>query len=452
MSRKKIFLFIKNQEYFRNYILSDFDLGLREHYDIKYIIERSIFDLFVKSRPDALYTVYERSNSAERSYIRLSEVNSWRNRSKSKSFRYRIFRNLQFRGTLSEIKSLDDIYNIFRNRISVYRRIIEFKLLEWNVFYKFYSWHKTRGIKLPHQVVQQLQLSEKFSCIFPSSAYDYELDALLRGRELWHHGRIILIADNWDNLSSKTVLSSSPDHVFVWGEQSAEHASKIQNIDSERVSAIGTARYFQYYGRRDALRSSPFEFEYILFVGTALEFDEYTPLKLLNDFIVEKDLADLNVVYRPHPQRQATKSVDISLLERVVLDPQISQNTQMPDLDYYPELIGHSLFVSGGLTSMLIEASIMKKYYLAVVFDEPENYTSQRSALHGYTHFEGIDKLNSVILCKDQSEFTRSIERLVENSKIPPISDYEAEYFCSDSTYTLYLNRIFEKLDCIDNV
>ena len=55
-------------------------------------------------------------------------------------------------------------------------------------------------------------------------------------------------------------------------------------------------------------------------------------------------------------------------------DPQIGKNyfksRLMPDLKYYPKLLNDCLFAMGGLTTMLIEASIFDKIYLAIGFDD----------------------------------------------------------------------------------
>ena len=46
----------------------------------------------------------------------------------------------------------------------------------------------------------------------------------------------------------------------------------------------------------------------------------------------------------------------------------------MPDLKYYPKLLNDCLFAMGGLTTMLIEASIFDKIYLAIGFDDKKKF------------------------------------------------------------------------------
>ena len=42
------------------------------------------------------------------------------------------------------------------------------------------------------------------------------------------------LIDNWDNLSSKSILINQPDYISVWGKQTANHAKKIQGISSKK--------------------------------------------------------------------------------------------------------------------------------------------------------------------------------------------------------------------------
>jgi hypothetical protein len=67
-----------------------------------------------------------------------------------------------------------------------------------------------------------------------------------------------------------------------------------------------------------------------------------------------------------------------------------------PSLDYCPSLIKNAEFVMGGLTSMLIESLVFRKYYLALAHDDKKNLTSQHNVLKYYVHFRGLEKVEAV--------------------------------------------------------
>ena len=140
-----------------------------------------------------------------------------------------------------------------------------------------------------------------------------------------------------------------------------------------------------------------FNFRYILFVGTTVKFDEIFVLNKLNNILSDNNI-NAKIVYRPHPWRENEDFSDITNLKNVVLDPQLSEqylsksrsNTYQPSLDSYADLVGGSEFVIGGMTSMLMEAQLLKKHFVGLVHKEPGNPLGPREMLSGYTHFSEI--------------------------------------------------------------
>ena len=73
--------------------------------------------------------------------------------------------------------------------------------------------------------------------LFPSSAYDpVAIDLTLIGKS--HKITTFNLIDNWDNLSSKSILWVLSDFVGVWGQQSKEHAIDIQCYNPESVKIL----------------------------------------------------------------------------------------------------------------------------------------------------------------------------------------------------------------------
>jgi hypothetical protein len=158
------------------------------------------------------------------------------------------------------------------------------------------------GLQPPKELGSLLS-SKKFSLVmFPSSAFEpIVVNTLLAIRDT--KALSLMLVDNWDNLSSKTVLWELPDYLATWGRQSSQHAIEIQGMESEKVFEIGTARFSNHLVARTTSTISKIGYDYVLFVGTFLEYDEYACLELLNNEIEANPqvYGSLRVIYRPHP-------------------------------------------------------------------------------------------------------------------------------------------------------
>jgi hypothetical protein len=264
--------------------------------------------------------------------------------------------------------------------------------------------------------------------LLPTNAYEavgMDLVRLTRGTPV----RTLFLVDNWDNLSSKTVLWARPDHLAVWGEQSVDHAVGIQGMPAEDVSIVGTARFDDYYAARAMPPEAPYPFPYVLFVGAALANDELAVLHLLDDALAGHGADDgLRVVYRPHPWQQP-RAVDAvfepSEFRHVVLDRQFAEEAParsgdqrdfQPDLRWYPALLANARLVMGPLTTMLLEGSVCRRRVLALAHDDGVHFTTPAQAYRWYRHFEGVEHIEGFTLCHDLAELPDLFLRLATDT------------------------------------
>jgi len=80
---------------------------------------------------------------------------------------------------------------------------------------------------------------------------------------------------------------------------------------------------------------------------------------------------------------------------------------------------------------MLIEAMIFRKIFLAVVYDDGINLTSQHNALKWYTHFEGIEGIPTARFCKDKARFGDMLKACWNERRdvLPDQVDNARQYF-----------------------
>jgi len=268
--------------------------------------------------------------------------------------------------------------------------------------------------------------------VFPSAAFEAAaLDIIRWGKE--SDIPTVTLIDNWDNLTSKTVYWEKPCHIAVWGEQAKQQATQIHGFSAQQIHLIGTPRFDSYFAARLKTRSeSPYPFPYLLFVGSAMPFDEIGALRKLEK-VLESDGSTpegLKVVYRPHPWQQKRsvpaifRESDFSLtvLDRQIaeayadgLEPEKTYKSFQPELSYYPALLGNAAMVVGPLTTMLFEAALCLKPVIALSYPDGHHFTTNRRYL---AHFEGLEALPGFFFADRQSQLEKLVSDALSTSAI----------------------------------
>ena len=418
----KILMIISNKLFLRNYLNKYVLDDLKKIADVKIIVNKK--EINDKKYPDQDSFTENFINSKIHNIILTTLL--FTNVNKSKSFYFRIktryfpqkINKITFRSLARYLKKLI-LYILFK--ILTYSNFISNLFI--SILKKFLTVNKS---------FEDIINREKPDLVLmPTNGYfSFEVDAEYTLHKLGK--KYISLVDNWDNLSTKTILIYKANHYGLWGDQTRIHAQEIQNISPDLTTSIGTPRYEIY---KNSVSKKIFEFEYILFVGTSNKFDEFAVLVLLNN-IFNKLNIDMKIVYRPHPWRESDEFPDISILNNVVLDPQMknqyiskSMSSEFqPELEYYTDLVGGSEFIIGGFTSMLIEAQLQKKHYVGLAHKEPNFSYSPREWLNAYTHFSELFLLKNLTLIKDLSELEGVILKLLNrDSKF--VEDNFLSYF-----------------------
>ena len=374
---------------------------------------------------------------------RILNLLTWTNRSKSKSFRFCLARTNQLR--LSDLKALDNrVYRMFRisKRLLYWMSVITTNGLRHNrlIAPALLKWYKAR-IALNYSLVNCIGEKNYDLVVCPVSGFDPDAFDLLDVCAL-NNVKTLFVVDNWDNVSSKTVYWKKPTHIAVWGEQSLTHAVQIHDFMEKQVSVLGAPRYANYFVDRTKNSESPTNFPYVLFLGTALLFDEDSSLKKLNEIVrLNQDRCpNLRILYRPHPFRQSTQISYEFLPEYVTLDSSLRRQESgvlqkyTPNLQHFSRILQHCEFVVGGLTSMLIEAAIFGKDFLALVHDDKVNLTSQNNVLNSYEHFSDLNKLETVHFLHHLEDLNFAFQYLwsVRGTKALARIDASRNYFLFD--------------------
>jgi hypothetical protein len=450
MKNKKVLFLISSELFHRNYVETGVVSFLAQNYaELVILAEESVSSINHNS-----VIRYSIDKQHEIKHYQFLKILSWRYRYLSRTFKYRFKRTSQF--NFKKTSNFDDFSNSCKiNFISLKRRAKILFLGNFLLFplVRYFFKKKLQPKKQLTNIINHLQPDV---VLMPSSAYDPIVMDLINITKL-QSIKSILLVDNWDNLSSKSILWELPDAVTVWGEQTRQHAVTIQQFKDEQISCIGTPRFKNYLKLRDKDLPSHFEFEYILFVGQSLPSDELTIIKNLNDLLCSKQFSEsgIKLVYRPHPWAMEQGLPDLSELDAVILDPQIIAKDPLrknivsfqPSLEYYPSLLQNAKFVVSSLTSMIIEASIFRKNIIAICHKEPGNYTSPDRVFMEYMHFDGIERLPNLTLSMSNSELRQHFIKFFTIKDHSPSANLDTEL----RHFIIFQGSYTERLkNCID--
>jgi hypothetical protein len=289
-----------------------------------------------------------------------------------------------------------------------------------------------KRIPLDRDLLGVMRIQRSDLIVIPSSVVDMHSFELMRIVNFIGFGKVLLLVDNWDNLSSKSSLILKPDFMGVWGHQSIEFAKNIHGIEPSRITPLGTPRFDVYKNYRrsstltDITGNKLVRFPYILFAGCSVDYDEIEAVRALS--VAVSSLSSFlpegtKILYRPHPwgaRIRYLQLLDENPLENVFVDPQIMAGRGLkgkdfqPKLDYYPKLLDEAILVVCPLSTMIVEATIMRKRVIALAHDDEVSVTSPNRMLAFYRHFEGLDKLENLQLVRDLTQLKQSIRRAVE--------------------------------------
>lgn len=458
--KKNILIVINSDSYVRNYMTTNAFFEIENFFRCSYLVSDKV-NVLDPFRAKVLLGRYAIEDAMQLRHYKIFSLLMWKYRAKSSSFYFRAMRGRRLHFNFSKDDSFIKKLLKATWRICRYTGRIPIDFIRNNnLIFPFYiNWYKNT-LRINAGLEEKIKASMPNIVLFPSSAYDPDgIDIVRICKKIGIP--VLFLVDNWDNLSSKSILWEKPSYVAVWGKQSAEHAVNIQGFKKNQVTCIGTPRFDEYFQVRDTYLKSNFDFKYILFVGTALEFDEVGVLQRLNEIMSKHTdiFCSVKIIYRPHPWRQGNDSIIGKGLDNVIIDPQmIDAYTAMdsinfqPDLSYYPSLLKNAEFVIGGLTSMIIEALIFRKRFMALAYDDGKNYTSQHNALKYYTHFQGLKEIEALSFCEnfDQLEAIFISTWLSRNNIDTKKIDSQRRYFYfdDDRTYAIRLRDLCSNITC----
>jgi len=461
----QVLFVLSSDMYVRNYVRTGVINSLRTEHSVKIIADSGLALLSEVEGEGGYLGSFEIDKKIERRRELFFSVLMWRFRQRSPTFFYRWLRMANW-GLVRTDSGLVALLTSFARWVLGLllspKPLITAFLGSPGIFSL-----SSRVLNRPKQVsahIVELLADHHFDVIvFPSAAFEPVIPDLIRfGRA--KDIKTLTLIDNWDNLTSKTVYWDKPDHIAVWGEQAKLQAREIHSFIEKQIHLVGTPRFDAYFAnRKDSETLSPYPFPYILFVGSAMPFDELGALHSMEKILADNPEVpdELKVVYRPHPWQQKRKvsaTFNAADFQRTVLDEQIStayasgikqESTNrafQPDLSYYPTLLSHARAVVGPLTTMLFEAALCLRPVLALSYPDGHHFTTNRRYL---THFEGLEAIPGFAFCDTKEQLEAGLSQVLRTQNITP-SDSDAitshYLYQGDGTYDQRLRRLLRNI------
>lgn len=442
---KKALIVISSDIYIRNYLRTKAFKELSEHLDCEFIADSGVnnkSDLEELAGFRGYFDIAPRMRDLHSLHFSLM---MWRFRKRSKTFTYRWMRNSGWH----TIKRSGPLFPRFLSfviwliKASANPQGLRIPFLANPLIYPVSIWFLRQKLRINRQILDFFDSGEYHVCLFPSSAFDAAAVDTTRVARIKGVPSICLI-DNWDNLTSKTVFWELPDFIGVWGAQAKRQAVDIHGFEPEQVALLGTPRFDSYYEYRNQPSTSHYEFPYVLFVGSAMPFDELGALRRLEQIILGSDRSkdSLRIVYRPHPwqqKRQIEAKFDEEDFSIVSLDSQMRKAYEQgvrpektdekfqPDLSYYPSLLHHARVVIGPLTTMLLEAALSLRPVIGLSYFDGHHLTT---SLRYFSHFQGTEQIPGFTLCHSPDTLQDLLVKALASAPISgPDSDQATQFF-----------------------
>ena len=461
----KILFVLAATDYVRNYLRTGVVEEISSEHEVCLVADAaSKRREEIKSHPQFVGS-YTTDTWNKRLHTILWRLYMWRYRSKSPTFYYRWQGMAKWslllptRGIKQRLRNLVE----WSVHVTTRAKVWQAPLLGNRLVFPLSS-RIIRGLlRTPESLNALIEQHEPDLIVCPTSAYESTvLDLILLGKE--RGTKTLCLVDNWDNLSSKTIFWAKPDFLGVWGPQIKEQALRIHGFQDNQVFEIGSPRFESYYA--PSTRSSPRKKSkpYVLFVGSAMAFDELTALHQLEEEMDSRGLTPQNIqiVYRPHPWQQPRRCearFDSTQFRYTTLDPQMAElfpegawpkHSNMaiqPDLDYYPQLLKGAQIVVGPLTTMLLEAALCLRPVIGLGYGDGLHFNTARRY---FTHFDDTQRIPGFFLCENPRELGSLMTKALS---FPAISQEESEkptgHFVVPSRTESYVERLLASINLI---
>jgi hypothetical protein len=235
-----------------------------------------------------------------------------------------------------------------------------------------------------------------------------------------------LCVASWDNLTSKSLIQSEPDLVFVWNEIQKREALEFHHIPASKIVVTGAQCYDRLFAQRSSTSGKAFlekvgleqEEPYLLYLCSSA-FIAPREVEFISEWIErlrnsgDARLERIGVLVRPHPQNSAQwNEVDFTHFHNVSIFPRrgAAPIRGQSFNDFYDSMF-HSFATVGINTSPMIESGILNKPVFTIL--APQFKDTQEGTIH-FAHLVEGGLLN---VSHDLDEHVRQLIKVLDGEE-----------------------------------
>lgn len=418
----KIAIVVSNLFHARSVLETPLIQSLQDSFEIVVFCTQEVFETYEEILSRHEYRLFQIEERAEILSNRIMNAGAFRYRNRSKSFRYRVTRRIRESTRIS--KKSASLFSL--DKLS--KALILLKLfIDGLIMYRIYLIPRYRRILDSNSNFLKIfqEVNPSASVIWSQSMEPASSSAVRFSREL--NIPAILIADNWDNLFSKTVLVEKPDLIGCFGMQGVEFGSKLHGIPARKIVALGSARFEIYRGKKKVLSNT----DTILYAGSSMLSEDERVLKVL--LKVKKQVenngdfaANLIWKYRPHPFPQQSKT-NLKIILDEFKDLQVERTNEITgSAQTWPRLtdsvaeLDRTRIAVCMPSSYLLEVRINSVKVIVPAFEDNSEMTSCKTLLSNLEHLNGLKGLAGVNIASSEAEIESRLIEAIRNPEFPP--------------------------------
>lgn len=244
--------------------------------------------------------------------------------------------------------------------------------------------------------------------------------------------KTFISTQNWDNLTSKTLLYELPDLIGVMGANCAKQVANTQEIEFASIRPCGLPRfnpYRNFSSDRSELKKDKYS---ILYLGTNLPHNE---INIVNDLFkyLSNFASHRNIMfhYKPHPNRRP-RYFEEQLIFDSAINSAKTENYPAIDATHISQIFNADLIICAP-TTMVIEAMLLGKNIILDLNDDGIHRTTASIAFNSFLHYESLKSIINLkkahsysellkllmfeLDSKDILNFKYNIDNLIENKE-----------------------------------
>ena len=265
-----------------------------------------------------------------------------------------------------------------------------------------------------------------------------------------HGVKTFAIQSNWDNLSSKNFIFSSPDYFGVWGKQSESHLKVLQRKPSVPTVLLGNPRrIFPVKVSQTKQPNKTRSHEYtkdslVIFAGHGVGDSDNFILQAIVDARNDLNLT-FHIIYRPHPFARSKMDVEgLRVLKSESID--VVEERTPGDNKYFMEKLRSSSLLISQMSTLCIEALEFGVPVCIPTFSNIVSNFGFEQAVNSLTHYSGVLLIPGVKAANTRSDLAAQIKHsLLEDSLIGGV-----DWICSQLNFADELMKKLEEI-LLDN-